>query len=63
LASKRVSLSGGGTAKVVIRLKPLARDLLEARPRLRVFAFATARDASGNRATTRTRMTLRASAR
>jgi hypothetical protein len=60
IASKRVIVRGGRTARVVLRLKPFGRDVLEGRPRLRVFALTTARDASGNRATTRTRMTLRA---
>jgi hypothetical protein len=60
IASKRVIVRGGTTARVVVRLKPFARDLLQIRPRLRVFALTTARDASANRATTRTRMTLRA---
>jgi hypothetical protein len=61
IAKKRVIVvPGGRTARVTLRLKPFARDLLEARPRVRVFALTAARDSSGNRALTRTRMTLRA---
>jgi hypothetical protein len=63
IASKRVTVRGGRTARVTLRLKPFARDLIETRRRLRVFALTTARDSAANRATTRTRMTLRASAR
>ena len=59
IASKRVIVRGGSTARVTLRLKPFARELSETRPRWRVFAVTTARDPLGNRLTTRTRMTLR----
>jgi hypothetical protein len=60
VASKRVIVRGGRTASVSLRLKPFARAALQTRRRLRVFAVTTARDPSGNRAVTRTPMTLRA---
>jgi hypothetical protein len=59
IASKRVIVRGGRTASVSLRLKPFARSALQTRRRLRVFAVTTARDPSGNRAITRTPMTLR----
>ena len=60
VARKRVTVQGGDTARVTLRLKRSARIALELRGRLRVLALTTARDAAGNRATTRTRMRLRA---
>ena len=60
IASKRVIVRGGRTATVGLRLKPFARAALQTRARLRVSAVTTARDPSGNRALTRTPMTLRA---
>jgi hypothetical protein len=60
IASKRVIVLGGRTANVTLRLKPFARTALLTRARLRVSAVTTARDPSGNRALTRTPMTLRA---
>jgi hypothetical protein len=60
IASKRVVVPGGRTVTVRLRLKPFAREAMQRRRRLSVFALTTARDPSGNRATTRTRMTLRA---
>ena len=60
VASKRVIVRGGRTARVTLRLKPFARTALLTRERLSVFAVTTARDPAGNRAVTRTRMTLRA---
>jgi hypothetical protein len=59
VASKRVIVRGGRTARVRLRLKPFARTALMTRERLSVFAVTTARDPAGNRAVTRTRMTLR----
>jgi hypothetical protein len=59
VASKRVIVRGGRTASVSLRLKPFARAALQTRRRLRVSAVTTARDPSGNRAITRTPMTLR----
>jgi hypothetical protein len=60
VASKSVTVQGGRTARVTLRLKKSARVALQARRRLKVLALTTARDAAGNRATTRTRITLRA---
>jgi hypothetical protein len=54
-----VIVRGGRTARVRLLLKPFARTALLTRERLSVFAVTTARDPSGNRAVTRTRMTLR----
>jgi len=60
VARKRVTVAGGDTARVTLRLKRSARAALALRGRLRVLALTTARDAAGNRATTRTRLRLRA---
>ena len=60
VARKRVTVAGGDTARVTLRLKRSARVALAFRGRLRVLALTTARDAAGNRATTRTRLKLRA---
>ena len=59
VAGKTVTLLGGQTRTVTLRLKPSARTALNRNSRLRVTAFTTARDAAGNRATTQTRMRLR----
>ena len=59
VASKTVTVLGGQTRTVTLRLKPSARTALNRNSRLRVTAFTTARDAAGNRATTQTRMRLR----
>jgi hypothetical protein len=60
IASKRVIVLGGRTASVSLRVKPFARAALQTRRRLNVVAITTARDPAGNRALTRTPMTLRA---
>ena len=60
VARKRVTVAGGDTARVTLRLKRSARVALAFRGRLRVLALTTARDAAGNSATTRTRLKLRA---
>jgi hypothetical protein len=60
VARKRVTVDGGDTERVTLRLKRSARAALVFRDRLRVVAVTTARDAAGNRGTTRTRMRLRA---
>ncbi len=60
VARKRVTVAGGDTARVTLRLKRSARVALALRGRLRVLALTTAGDAAGNRATTRTRLRLRA---
>ena len=59
VASKAVTVLGGRTARVTLRLKPSARLALNSNGLLRVTAVTTARDAAGNRATTQTRMRLR----
>ena len=59
VASKAVTVLGGRTARVTLRLKPSARVALNSNGLLRVTAVTTARDAAGNRATTQTRMRLR----
>jgi hypothetical protein len=59
VASKRVTVLGGRTARVTLRLKPSTRATLQTRLRLKVIAVTTARDAAGNRATTRARLMLR----
>jgi hypothetical protein len=59
-AFKRVTVDGGDTERVTLRLRRYARRALTVRRRLRPMALTTARDAAGNRATTRTRMTLKA---
>ena len=60
VARTRVTVAGGDTARVTLRLNRSARVALAFRGRLRVLALTTARDAAGNRATTRTRLKLRA---
>ena len=59
VASKAVTVLGGRTARVTLRLKPSARLALNSNGLLRVTAVTTARDAAGNSATTQTRMRLR----
>ena len=60
IAFKRVSVDGGDTKRVTLRLKRSARISLNVKRQLRALALTTARDPAGNRATTRTRMKLRA---
>jgi hypothetical protein len=60
VARKRVTVDGGDTERVTLRLNRSARAALVFRGRLRVRAVTTARDAAGNRGKTRTRMRLRA---
>ena len=60
VASKNVTVDGGDTARVTLRLSRTGRKALKSRGRLRVRAVTTARDDAGNSATTRTKMTLRA---
>jgi hypothetical protein len=60
VARKRVTVFGGDTQRVALRLKRSARRALAFRGHLRVVAVTTARDAAGNRGTTRTRLSLRA---
>ena len=59
-AFKRVTVDGGDSERVTLRLRRYARRALRDKGRLRVRALTTARDPAGNRATTRTRMRLRA---
>ena len=59
VASKSVTVPGGQSARVTLRLKKSARNALQVRGRLSLNAVTTTRDAAGNQATTRTRMTLR----
>ena len=58
VAGKAVTLLGGQTRTVTLRLKPSARTALNRNSRLRVTA-SRRRDAAGNRATTQTRMLRR----
>jgi hypothetical protein len=59
VASTAVTVRGGTSKTLVLRLKPAARTAVRSRGRLRVTAVTTARDAAGNRATTQTRLRLR----
>ena len=59
VASKAVTVLGGTSKTVTLRLKPSAHTALDRNRRLQVTAVTTARDAAGNRATTQTRMRLR----
>jgi hypothetical protein len=59
-AFKRVTVEGGDTKRVTLRLRRYARRALRAKGRLRTRAVTTARDPAGNRATTRVRLKLRA---
>ena len=56
IARKKFQVAGGKTHRVSLRLKPSARRALSRSRTLRVLAVATARDAAGNRATTRTQI-------
>jgi hypothetical protein len=58
---RHVGVFGGDTERVTLRLKRSAQRALEQNGRLGVMVVVTARDGAGNRARTRTRMTLRAS--
>jgi hypothetical protein len=58
LARKKLRVAGGNTRKVSLRLSRGARRQLSRAGSLRVVALAAARDAAGNRATTRTRIRL-----
>ena len=59
LTSKAVTVPGGSSKTVTLKLKASARAALNRNGRLRVTAVTTARDAAGNRATTQTRLRLR----
>jgi hypothetical protein len=59
-ARKTVTLAGGTTAKVTLRLTTAARRQLAKAHRLKVSAQITARDAAGNRRATTKQLTLRA---
>ena len=59
-AFKRVTVDGGDSKRVTLRLRRYARRALSRKRRIRVLAVTTARDVAGNSATTRTRMKLRA---
>jgi hypothetical protein len=58
LARKRFRVAGGSTRRVTLRLKRATRRRLSRLGSLRAVAVAAARDAAGNRATTRTRVRL-----
>jgi hypothetical protein len=58
VARKRFRVAGGNTRRVSLRLKRAARRRLSRFGSLRAVAVAAARDAAGNRATTRTRVRL-----
>jgi hypothetical protein len=58
LARRTVTVGGGKTAKVTLRLTRRALRRLVHRRSLRAIAVASARDRAGNRATTRTRVRL-----
>ena len=60
LTSKAVTVQGGTSKTVTLRLKSSARTAIKANGRLRVTAVTRARDAAGNAATTTTRLKLRA---
>ena len=60
VASKAVTVRGGSSKTVTLKLKPSARTALNRSGRLRVTAVTRARDAAGNAATTTTRLKLRA---
>lgn len=62
VARKTVSIRGGKTAKVTLRLRKSARTYLATHARLKATAVTAARDAAGNRKTTRVEVTLRAPA-
>ena len=58
LARQTVTVRGGQTVKVTLKLTRSARRELDRKRSLRVVAYAYARDAAGNRATTNTRIRL-----
>jgi hypothetical protein len=58
VARKKFRVAGGKTRRVALRLRRGARRALFGSRTLRVTAVAAARDAAGNRATTRTRIRL-----
>ncbi len=58
VARRRFQVAGGNTRRVSLRLKRGARRRLSRSGSLRAVAVAAARDAAGNRATTRTRVRL-----
>ena len=58
VARKKFRVAGGKTRRVSLRLRRGARRALSRSRTLRVMAVAAARDAAGNRATTRTRIRL-----
>jgi hypothetical protein len=58
VAQKRVTIRGGRTAKVTLRLSRRVRVQLTPRGSLRAVALVTATDAAQNRRTTRTRIRL-----
>jgi hypothetical protein len=58
VARKTVTVAGGKTAKVTLKLRRSARRQLARKRSLKVVAYAIARDAAGNRATTKTRIRL-----
>ena len=58
VARKKFRVAGGKTRRVSLRLKRGARRALAGSSAMRVTAVAAARDAAGNRGTTRTRIRL-----
>ena len=59
-SKKTVSIRGGKQAKITVRVRDFVRTYLSHHPRLKVTAITDARDAAGNRGTTRVKVTLRA---
>jgi len=59
LTGKALTVPGGSSKTVTLKLKASARATLNRNGRLRVTAVTTAQDAAGNRATTQTRLRLR----
>jgi hypothetical protein len=55
---KTVTVAGGRTARVTVKLRRSARRQLSRKRSLKVVAYAIARDAAGNRATTKTHIRL-----
>jgi hypothetical protein len=55
---RTVTVAGGRTARVTVKLRRSARRQLSRKRSLKVVAYAIARDAAGNRATTKTRIRL-----
>ncbi len=58
VARKTVTVAGGKSATVTVQLRRSARRQLARKRSLMVVAYAIARDAAGNRATTKTRIRL-----